>query len=42
VDGASWQLELAGRIADKRPWNGQQLYALPEQEIIIRHICVEG
>ena len=42
VDGGSWQLELAGRIADKRPWTAQQLYALPEQEIIIRHICVEG
>jgi DMSO/TMAO reductase YedYZ molybdopterin-dependent catalytic subunit len=42
VDGASWTLELAGSIADKRPWRTQQLYALPEQEIIIRHICVEG
>jgi DMSO/TMAO reductase YedYZ molybdopterin-dependent catalytic subunit len=42
VDGASWTLELAGRIADKRPWRAQQLYALPEQEIIIRHVCVEG
>src|SRR3974377_1476945 len=42
VDGASWMLELAGRIADKRPWRAQELYALPEQEIIIRHICVEG
>jgi DMSO/TMAO reductase YedYZ molybdopterin-dependent catalytic subunit len=34
--------ELAGRIDDKRPWTAPQLYALPEQEIIIRHICVEG
>jgi DMSO/TMAO reductase YedYZ molybdopterin-dependent catalytic subunit len=42
VDGASWQLELAGRIGDKRPWTAQQIYELPEQEIIIRHICVEG
>ena len=42
VDGATWQLELAGRIADKRPWTAAQLYALPEQELIIRHICVEG
>src|ERR1700757_3602049 len=42
VDGASWTLELAGRIDDKRPWTAQQLYALPEQEIIIRHVCVEG
>jgi DMSO/TMAO reductase YedYZ molybdopterin-dependent catalytic subunit len=42
VDGASWTLELAGRIADERPWTAQQLYQLPEQELIIRHICVEG
>jgi DMSO/TMAO reductase YedYZ molybdopterin-dependent catalytic subunit len=42
VDGASWTLELAGRIDDKQPWTAQRLYALPEQEIIIRHICVEG
>src|SRR5512142_2129559 len=32
VDGASWTLELAGRIADKRPWLASALYALPEQE----------
>jgi DMSO/TMAO reductase YedYZ molybdopterin-dependent catalytic subunit len=42
VDGASWTLELAGRVADKRPWTAQQIYQLPEQEIIIRHVCVEG
>jgi DMSO/TMAO reductase YedYZ molybdopterin-dependent catalytic subunit len=42
VDGVTWKLELAGLIDDRRPWSGQQLYALPEQEIIIRHICVEG
>jgi DMSO/TMAO reductase YedYZ molybdopterin-dependent catalytic subunit len=42
VDGASWKLELAGRIANKQPWTAQQIYGLPEQEIIIRHVCVEG
>ena len=42
VDGATWRLELAGLIADKRPWSAQQIYELPEQEIIIRHVCVEG
>jgi DMSO/TMAO reductase YedYZ molybdopterin-dependent catalytic subunit len=42
VDGATWKLELAGRIKDKRPWSAQQIYELPEQELIIRHICVEG
>jgi DMSO/TMAO reductase YedYZ molybdopterin-dependent catalytic subunit len=42
VDGATWKLELAGRINDKRSWTAQQIYELPEQEWIIRHICVEG
>jgi len=42
VDGATWKLELSGRIDDKRPWTVEQLYGLPEQEIIIKHICVEG
>ncbi len=42
VDGATWNLELIGRIGNKTPWTAQQIYQLPEQEIIIRHICVEG
>jgi DMSO/TMAO reductase YedYZ molybdopterin-dependent catalytic subunit len=42
VDGQSWRLELAGRIDNKTPWTAQQIAALPEQEEIIRHICVEG
>lgn len=42
VDGSAWKLELAGLIKDKRPWTLQQIYRLPEQELIIRHICVEG
>lgn len=42
VDGASWKLELAGLIQDKRPWTAQQIYQLPEEELIVRHICVEG
>jgi DMSO/TMAO reductase YedYZ molybdopterin-dependent catalytic subunit len=42
VDGTSWRLELAGLIQDKRSWTARQIYALPEQELIIKHICVEG
>jgi DMSO/TMAO reductase YedYZ molybdopterin-dependent catalytic subunit len=42
VDGATWKLELSGLIADKRPWTAQQLAQLPQQSMIIRHICVEG
>lgn len=42
VDAANWKLELSGLIEDKRPWTVRQIYELPEQEIIVRHICVEG
>ncbi|HEX3938044.1 MAG TPA: molybdopterin-dependent oxidoreductase [Xanthobacteraceae bacterium] len=42
VDGATWKLELVGRIGNKQPWTVQQIYQLPEQEEIIRHVCVEG
>jgi DMSO/TMAO reductase YedYZ molybdopterin-dependent catalytic subunit len=42
IDGNAWKLELAGLIEDKRSWPAGQLGALPEQEIIVRHICVEG
>jgi DMSO/TMAO reductase YedYZ molybdopterin-dependent catalytic subunit len=42
VNGDTWKLELAGLIGDKRPWNRQQIDALPQQEEIIRHVCVEG
>ncbi len=42
IDGATWKLELVGLISDKRPWTTQQIYRLPEQQEIIRHICVEG
>ena len=42
VNVASWKLELSGLIEDKRPWTARQIYELPEQEIIVRHICVEG
>ena len=42
VDGATWKLELAGLIQDKRPWTVAQINALPQEEWIVRHICVEG
>jgi DMSO/TMAO reductase YedYZ molybdopterin-dependent catalytic subunit len=42
IDLATWKLELSGLISDKRPWTLDQVYALPEQEVIIKHICVEG
>ncbi|WP_375461973.1 molybdopterin-dependent oxidoreductase [uncultured Enterovirga sp.] len=42
VDGESWRLELAGFISDRRSWTRQQMAELPQREMVIRHICVEG
>ena len=42
VDVRSWKLELSGLIGDKRSWDAESIYRLPEQEMIIKHICVEG
>lgn len=42
VDPATWSLELGGLIQDKRPWTLERIHALPEVELIARHICVEG
>jgi DMSO/TMAO reductase YedYZ molybdopterin-dependent catalytic subunit len=42
VEGPNWRLELAGLIDNKTPWTVAQIAALPEREIIVRHICVEG
>ena len=42
IDGDAWRLELAGLISDKRPWTRRRIAELPEREIIIRHVCVEG
>jgi len=42
IDLATWKLEFAGLIADQRPWTLDDIYGFPEQEIIIKHICVEG
>ena len=42
VDGASYKLELAGMIKDKKPWTLAGLNALPQVSQVTRHICVEG
>jgi len=39
---ADYRLELSGLIADKRPWSVEQLYALPQESQITRHVCIEG
>jgi DMSO/TMAO reductase YedYZ molybdopterin-dependent catalytic subunit len=42
VAAQDWKLEVAGLVADKSPWTIERLAALPETEMVIKHICVEG
>jgi DMSO/TMAO reductase YedYZ molybdopterin-dependent catalytic subunit len=42
VDGDTYKLEVAGLVENKKPWTLPELYALPQERQITRHICVEG
>jgi DMSO/TMAO reductase YedYZ molybdopterin-dependent catalytic subunit len=42
VDEASYRLEVTGLVADKRNWTLADLRAMPQQDQVTRHICVEG
>ena len=42
VDGDAWRLEVTGLVADKRDWTLADLRAMPYQDQVTRHICVEG
>src|SRR5499425_2185103 len=42
VDGATYKLEVGGLIERKEPWTLEQLYALPQETQITRHVCIEG
>jgi DMSO/TMAO reductase YedYZ molybdopterin-dependent catalytic subunit len=42
LDGPSWKMEVAGLVTDRTPWTLERLAALPQRDMVIRHICVEG
>jgi len=42
VEAADYELEIAGRVSDKRTWRLERLYALPQVSQITRHVCIEG
>lgn len=42
LKAADYRLALSGRIAEKKPWSVEDLYALPQVTQITRHVCVEG
>ncbi len=42
VDGNTWKLEVRGLVDNKKSWTLDELYQLPQEKQITRHICVEG
>jgi DMSO/TMAO reductase YedYZ molybdopterin-dependent catalytic subunit len=42
VDKDDYELEVGGLVDNKKTWRLEELYALPEETQITRHICVEG
>ncbi len=42
IDGASFKLNLSGLIDSRRPWTLEELYALPQEPQVTRHVRVEG
>ncbi|HEY1361412.1 MAG TPA: molybdopterin-dependent oxidoreductase [Xanthobacteraceae bacterium] len=42
VDKDDYKLEVGGLVESKRSWTLDELYELPQETQITRHICVEG
>ena len=42
VNGEDYALEVGGLVENKKTWTLKELYELPEETQITRHICVEG
>ncbi len=42
IDGKTWKLEVRGLVENKKSWTLEELYQLPQEKQITRHICVEG
>jgi DMSO/TMAO reductase YedYZ molybdopterin-dependent catalytic subunit len=42
IVAADWKLEVRGLVDNTKPWTLDELYQLPQETQITRHICVEG
>ncbi len=42
VDAEAWRFRVTGLVRDRKDFAAAEILAMPEQEMIIRHICVEG
>ncbi|MBV8509002.1 MAG: molybdopterin-dependent oxidoreductase, partial [Xanthobacteraceae bacterium] len=42
VDGETYKLQIDGLVENRQPWTLEELYKLPQEKQVTRHICVEG
>ena len=42
VEGSDWKLDISGMVQDRAPWTLARLAALPQTDMIVRHVCIEG
>jgi DMSO/TMAO reductase YedYZ molybdopterin-dependent catalytic subunit len=42
VDREDYKLQVGGLVENKKSWTLDELYALPQETQITRHVCVEG
>jgi DMSO/TMAO reductase YedYZ molybdopterin-dependent catalytic subunit len=42
IDGDTFRLNLSGLIDSRKSWSLPELYALPQESQVTRHVCVEG
>ncbi len=42
INGDDYRFEVGGLVENKKAWTLPELYTLPEEKQITRHICVEG
>jgi DMSO/TMAO reductase YedYZ molybdopterin-dependent catalytic subunit len=42
IDGSTYKLNLSGLIERRAAWRLQELYQLPQESQVTRHVCVEG
>jgi DMSO/TMAO reductase YedYZ molybdopterin-dependent catalytic subunit len=42
IDGETFKLNLSGLVDSRRPWTLRELYQLPQESQVTRHVCVEG
>ena len=42
IDAEAFKLNLSGLIENRRPWTLPELYSLPQESQVTRHVCVEG